>query len=326
MTSTTRSRPLSPWLNGALALLTLLAGCEAAPEVVETHAWDGFELNAAVIDIRSVEGCELPTAASLADQLSAVASEAEDEVMVSVSEPVLLTNEKLRWAVSTHFAGLWTLNLDGDAKASLLLGMPPAVPETTDDYREVWKDLHQAGVCGVSVASWQFPAAKVQTVAWIIDSTTFHESITDTTIVSEAPCLGNRRTDRRCGSARWTGESLGAGLEVGVATSFLVQFGLCGDYIEPDWGDEEPDPTKAWELSCTEANPTIESTVPFGRFECGEAEYMANPRCCGARVECELVIGLGGFEYSISRTPMAVTCPEKPWDAPPEDDGCEAEW
>ncbi len=293
--------------------------------MVEPHPWDGFELNAEVIDNSSLQGCELPTAASLADQLSAVASEAEDEVAVSVTEPVLLTNDKLRWAVSTHFAGLWSLNLDGDAQASLLLGMPPTVPETTDDYREVWKDLHQAGVCGVSVVSWQFPAAKVETVAWIIDGTTFHESITDSTIVSDPNLLGTRRTDRRCGSARWTGGSLGEGLDVGVATSFRVQFGLCGDYIEPDWGDEEPDPTKAWELSCTEANPTIESTVPFGRFECGDVEYMEHTWCCGARIECELIIGLGGFEYSLSKKPTTVTCPERPWDAPLTDD-CETEW
>lgn len=328
MTSSTASRSALLLLIGALAVLVPTAGCEPEPDVApERHPWDDYALDAAVVDAGHVDDCVLPTATDLAEQLRDVAAEAEADVLVSASEPVVLSNDKLRWAVTMHFTGLWTLNLDGLGSTSLMRGMPPVVPVTTDDYREVWKDLRAAGVCGVSLIDWEFPAAKVQTVAWIIDATTFHESVTDSTIVFDKESLSGRRTDGRCGSARWGGSSLGTDLELGAPAAFLVQFGLCGDYIQPDQEEvlEGQDEVQPWDLVCGDAAPTIEGDVPFGRFTCGDVEVLNHPRCCGARVTCSLVIGLGGFEYSVSRTPTALACPERPWDEPTTDD-CETEW
>mgnify|MGYP007046914830 CR=1 FL=1 len=321
----TPSRPFSPCLIGAVALLVPLLGCEPepVPEVV-THPWDGYELDGAVVASVSVEGCSLPTAASLTRQLEAVAIPAETDVVVSAGEPMVLGDDKLGWAITQHFNGLWTLNLDGNGSTSLVRGMPPAVPTVTEDFKAVWADLREAKVCGFSLVSWQFPAATVQTVAWLIDATTFHESVTDSTILQPQSGFGDR-TDGRCGSARWIGGSLGADLAVGSPMGFKMQVGICGDYVEPDAPTEGQDDVQPWDLVCGEALPMIESNVPFGHFECGDVEYLSHPRCCAARLTCTLALGLGGYEYSISRTPTAMACPARPWEVPQEDD-CETEW
>lgn len=324
MTDKYLDRTLSRRLLSAVVFLLVLPGCEPEP-VAETFAWEGFEIGGQVIAPATTADCRLPTLANLEEQLGRVASQADQGVVVNVSEPLVLTDETLGWAVALHLEGLWTMNLDPSGSTSLARGMPPARPESLEDYEGIWKDLREAGVCGFAVVDWEFPTARVETVAWLIDYTTFHESITDSTIVVEPAPISGLRTDGRCASARWIGGSLGTDLEVGSSMSFLVRFGLCGDYLDPKSPAGAEDEVLRWPLVCDEALPTIESYVPLGRFECGEVETLVHPQCCGARLTCTLTIGVGGFEYSVTQTPTAIACPPRPFDAPLQDD-CETEW
>ena len=295
----------------------LLASCTlqedepaVEPEVAETFAWDQRSTGGAVIGAGATEDCRLAPTALLEADLGAVATALGEGVTVSAIEPVRLTDDNLATAVDLYLQNLWTAKIDETGSLALSRGMPGALPSAHGDYVSIWRQLDEAKICGATVITWGFPSGSFTTLAWIINYTTFHESLTDNSLLDGPPSIDGARSDRHCGSASWVAMSLGDALEVSSGVEVTVRYGICGDVTELPEED----------LICTEPAPTVETSVPLGRFECEEMQTLTHRDCCGARMACSLSIGFEGFEYTVTKTPVALTCPHREGELPPPEE------
>lgn len=319
MSSLQRLASLPPSsLVTSLALLVLLAACATEPEegvpvsheVVEGFAWDQHAMDGPVIGGGATDNCRLSPTALLDADLGAVAAALGENITVSAGEPVRLSDENLATAVDLYLHNLWTVRIDETGSLALSQGMPSALPELNADYVGIWKELRDAGICGASVVTWSFPSGPITTLAWIINYTTFHEPLTDNSLLPEPPSLNGARSDRPCGSASWVAMSLGDALDVSAGVEVTLRYGICADLT----------PVPEEDLICTDPTPTVEASVPLGRFDCGELETLVHRDCCGARMACTLTVGFEGFSHSITKTPVAITCPHREGELPPPEE------
>ena len=296
-------------------LVVATPGCE--PEEAPSDRWQTLETPVPILDPGATDTCKLPDQATLEDHFADVAGVAIAGIAVSGSEPVRLTNENLATAVHIYLSNLYTLSLDAGGSVALSRGIPSAKPTTTEDYAEVWGQLRKARICGAATITYEFSAGPIETLAWIVDETTFFESVADYSIFPEIPSLEDRRTDQDCSIGGWSGSSYSRALGSADGTYFDAQFGICGEYV-----DEE-----RTELECGEPSPRVESNILLGGFDCEEPVSEEMDACCATSLTCSFTMGFAGFGCSHTHTPVALACPGNgSEDESPPQECDESEW
>ncbi len=296
-------------LVGCCSVVLAAAGCDPTTDAQPTgFSWTARSVAGPVVAETATAYCRLPERSDLEAHFQALADGLFGGAVISALDPVRLSDANLATAVDVYLSNLHHLRFDDAGAPTLARGIPRALPSGLDDYRSTWEQLYQAQICGASVVTWDLPMGQVSTLAWIIDSATFHESISDHSVLVEAASLAGRRTDGDCGSAHWIGSSVGRESGLGVGTHFSARFGLCGV-----WLDEE-----RTDLGCTEPSPTVDGFHVLGGFSCEQPVPQRLDDCCAAAMSCSLTMGFEGFGAAWTTTAVAMACPS-PVEPEPEE-------